>query len=119
MPERVMSFVAMSLGAACMEQDSLAEAGKYFYRATLLDSTNAFAFHNLGLALGYRGDLPRCISALALAVTLAPDQTHWRYLLAQSYYTAGQTDKAYRELNTAIRTDPDYFADSFFGVDST
>jgi len=114
LPERLMSVVAMSLGAACIKEDSLTEASNYFYRATLLDSTNGFAYHNLGVAFGRLGDRPRCIEAFADAVRLAPEQTHWRYLLGRAYHADGQFEKAYLELHAALQTDPDYFADSFF-----
>lgn len=110
----IMSVVELSLGAIYAAQDSLEQAADRFREATAYDTNNAFAYYNLGVALGQLHELKPCIEAFDRAVQLMPTQTHWRYLLGRAYYADGQSDRAYIELNKALKQDPGYFVDSFF-----
>jgi tetratricopeptide (TPR) repeat protein len=96
----------VNLGLALEElgrtDEALAE-----YRTALAIRPSAEAYSNLGLLLASTGRLPEAIDAFRRATALRPDLAVVRENLARALAAHGEGEAARRELEEALRRDPD------------
>lgn len=75
--------------------------------ASVLDPTNPAVFFQLGLLKYNVGDWGGAIESLEKAVSMTPDYANAKYFLGLAYEITKQHDKAIKEFQDIVRTNPD------------
>jgi len=82
------------------------QALPYFERATVLDPRMALAWYHRGVALRLMEKRDEAVSALQMAVTLAPDRGDYRFRLGTAWSDSGNYAKGAVELAKAAKSLP-------------
>lgn len=98
---------ALAVGYKWHKKGDLGKAEHFYKRAIELDGSMAVAFNNLGLVYTKNKNLEAAKSALTSAVTLKPDYTEARYMLACTQHESGDDVAALQNLSVVLREKPD------------
>ena len=96
------------LAVALLKRNRFSEAAGHFHEVTTLRPNDAAAFNYLGLALAHEGKFNSAQSAFVKAIRLRPIFPEARFNLAQVYLKKGFQFDAARELDQALRINPQF-----------
>ena len=98
---------ALTAGYKWHKKGELVNAEVFYKRAIELDGSMVVAFHNLGLVYAKTKNTEGARAAFASAVTLKPDYTEARYMLARMQHDLGDDVGALQNLNIVLHAKPD------------
>jgi len=111
-PEYALAYATKSrattlaTGYSGLPWSELAGARRDAETAIKLDPGLAYGFTALGGVLDQMNDFQGAIAALTRALTLKPDDSESRFLLAKNYGYSGNPNRAIAELEKAVASDP-------------
>lgn len=94
------------LGLAHQAQGYIDEAIKYYFIAVRLQPNNSEAYKNLGELLSGQGKIDRAVEISRRGLIFIPDDLYLHHNLGVFLNMQGHKDEAVKELQTALRIDP-------------
>lgn len=98
----------ISVGEWLEEQHDFEAAVRYYAAAADLEDGSALAYFRLGKLLLKQRHFHEAAEVLEKAAALAPDHAPTWYALAQSYFGAGDYQRADTAASTALQNDPNH-----------
>jgi tetratricopeptide (TPR) repeat protein len=93
-------------GVLLNELNRPVEARREFDRASLLGFTNEWLYYSRGVAFLKEGSVSNAVIQLSNAIVKRPDMADAYFVRAIAFGTAGQYDRADRDMREAIRLNP-------------
>jgi len=94
------------LGLAHQAQGYIDEAIKYYFKTVRLQPNNSEAYKNLGELLSGQGKIDQAVEISRKGLIFIPDDLYLHHNLGVFLNMQGRKDEAVKELQTALRIDP-------------